>query len=295
MSDEFKALDIDDQAVFTRVFEADPPRTSEATFTNLFMWRHRYRPEWRLRKGCLLILCRPEGEPAFALPPAGEGDKREALEVLCEVMSRRSEEPRIGRVDERFVEEHVDTSRFEVVYDRDNSDYVYRSQALIRLGGRRYHRKKNHLNRFRRQHDFLYRSLDLELVECFLDMQDTWCRIRDCAEDPDLLTEDFAVREVLMHFEQLAFRGGAIQIDGKLEAFSLGEALNPETAVIHVEKANPDIPGLYTVINQRFCETEFSHMTYINREQDLGEPGLRKAKESYLPDHMVHKYTLTPR
>ncbi len=292
---DFKPLEIRDRDLFRPVFREAKPRTSELTFTNLFMWRHRYRPHWAEKAGCLLIVCRPEGLPPFGLPPVGRGDKRAALEVLCETLSQWTGAVRIERVDESFVAANVDPERFEAVYDRGNSDYVYRAGDLIRLSGRKYHRKKNHLNRFRKQFSFEYRPLDLELVECFLDMQDSWCRIRDCDEDPGLLSEDYAVREALTHYEELGFQGGAIQIEGKLEAFSLGEPLNRETAVVHVEKANPDIPGLYTAINQQFCESALSGMTYVNREQDLGEPGLRKAKESYHPHHMVKKYTLVPR
>jgi hypothetical protein len=284
-----------DREVFNRWFQEDPPNGSEMTFTNLFMWRHRYRPSWCEREGCLLVLCRPPDRSAFGLPPAGGGDKRTALRILCEELSRSTPDVRVCRADQAFLSEQVDTDRFRAVHDRDNSDYVYRTEDLIRLSGRRYHRKKNHLNRFRRQYRFEYRPLDLELVECFLDMQDSWCRMRECAEDPDLLSEDHAVREALTQFEQLGLRGGAIQIEGKLEAFSLGELLNPDTAVIHVEKANPDIAGLYAAINQQFLENAFSETAYVNREQDLGDPGLRKAKESYHPHHMVEKYTLIPR
>jgi len=295
VSDAFRPLEMGDREVITRCFREDPPNGSEMTFTNLFMWRHRYRPFWCERGGCLLIVCRPPGLPAFGLQPAGRGDKREALQVLSDELSRSTADVRIRRVEERFVAEQVDPNRFEAVYDRDNSDYVYRTEDLIRLSGRKYHRKKNHLNRFRKQFEFQYRPLDLELVECFLDMQDSWCRMRECAEDPDLQSEDHAVREALIQFEQLGLQGGAIQIGGRLEAFSLGEPLNGDTAVVHVEKANPDIPGLYAAINQQFCENALSGMDHVNREQDLGDPGLRKAKESYHPHHMVKKYTLAPR
>ena len=126
----------------------------------------------------------------------------------------------------------------------------------------------------------------------FLGLQEDWCELRDCVEDPDLLHEDRAIYEAISHFKELGFRGGAISIDSKVEAFALGEPLNPDTAVIHIEKANPDIPGLYAAINQLFCAEEWSGVKYINREQDLGLENLRKAKESYYPDHMVEKYTL---
>lgn len=295
MGGDFKPLEIGHRDILTRVIEAEQPQVSELNFTNLFMWRHRYNPLWEIREGCLLILCKPEGRLPFAFPPAGPGDKRSALDVLCQELSRLTPEVQIRRVDESFVDEHVDHDQFEAIYDRDFCDYVYRVNDLINLSGRKYHRKKNHLNRFKKHYKFDYRPIDLELVECFLDMQDSWCRIRDCAEDPGLLSEDYAVREALTHYEELHFQGGAIQIDGKLEVFSLGEPLNRDTAVIHVEKANPDIPGLYAAINQFFCSNAFSNMAYVNREQDLGEPGLRKAKESYHPHHLVNKYTLIPR
>jgi hypothetical protein len=107
--------------------------------------------------------------------------------------------------------------------------------------------------------------------------------------------EDYAIHQALTHFEELDYQGGAIQIDGKIEAFSLGEPLNADTAVIHIEKANPDIPGLYSAINQYFCTNAWSDMEWINREQDLGIEGLRNAKESYHPHHMVNKYTIRPK
>jgi hypothetical protein len=146
-----------------------------------------------------------------------------------------------------------------------------------------------------KNHAFEYRPLDAELVECFLDMQETWCQLRECLANPQLLAEDYAVREALTLYGELDYVGGAIVIDGKVEAFAIGEPLNTETAVIHIEKANPEIPGIYAAINQLFTLNAWSHMKYINREQDLGIEGLRKAKESYHPHHMVNKYTLRPK
>jgi hypothetical protein len=146
-----------------------------------------------------------------------------------------------------------------------------------------------------RKNDFEYRPLDGDLVEKVMLMQESWCRMRECVINPELLAEDFAVREALTCFDALSFQGGAILIDGRVEAFSLGEALNRDTAVIHIEKANPHISGIYAAINQIFCKEAWSAFTYINREQDMGVEGLRKAKESYFPHHRVNKYTLVPK
>jgi len=259
------------------------------------MWRNRYRPLWRVRHDLLLIVLDPLDGTIFALPPIGIGEKPEAVEHLMSLLSEHFAAPRVCRVGKAFAEQQVDTARYRVSRDPDNDDYVYLTENLINLPGNKYHRKKNHVNRFKKSYSFEYRELDKDLVCQCLELQESWCEVRDCGENPALLAEDMAVYEALKHHDELAFQGGAILIDSKVEAFSLGEMLNADTAVIHIEKANPDISGLYAVINQMFCQEAFADAKFINREQDLGIEGLRKAKQSYYPDHMVEKFTVTPR
>jgi hypothetical protein len=294
-ADAYIPIEIGHRELFQGFLELDHPQTSELTFTNLYMWRHHYRPLWSQQAGCLLVILRPADAAVFGLPPIGPGDKGAALVRLVRELAKLTPEPTVRRVGEDFVTRHVDRDRFKVVPDRDNSDYVYLAADLIGLSGRKYHRKKNHLNRFLKNYRFEYRTMDADLVEDVLEMQERWCQLRECVLEPGLLSEDYAVREALTHFQELQFQGGAIEIGGKIEAFCLGEALNPDTAVIHVEKADPEIPDLYVAINQLFCRYAWSDMTYINREQDLGIEGLRRAKESYGPHHMVNKYTLVPK
>ena len=291
----FKPLGIEDKPVFDQFFQEDPPQISEMTFTNLFMWRHHYRTKWVEKEGCLCIVFEPRDLQPYGLPPLGRGDKPKALASLCDEISKTSSEIRICRAGEEFVTAHVDQSRYACLLDRNNSDYVYLTRDLIDLSGNKYHRKKNHLNQFTKRHTFEYKPLNGDLVERVLGMQETWCQMRECVLDPELLAEDFAVREALGFFGELGYEAGAILIDSRVEAFSLGEALNEDTAVIHIEKANPEIQGLYAAINQIFCKETWSGFTYVNREQDMGVDGLRKAKESYYPHHMVNKYTVTPK
>jgi len=291
--DNFKPIEIQDKKVFTDFLSEDPPVISEMTFTNLFTWRHYYNPKWRIADDSLLIVMEPEGTASFGLQPVGPGDKGRALDVLFDDLEQFVSGPKVRRVAEDFVDNYVNSDRYQIQFDPDNSDYVYLSQDLISLSGKKYHRKKNHLNKFLKTYEFEYRALDVELVECFLDMQETWCQLKKCEEDPGLLMEDYAIYQALTHLDELDFQGGAIIIDDKIEAFTLGEPLNQDTAVIHIEKANPDIPGLYAAINQLFCSNAWSHMTYVNREQDLGIEGLRTAKQSYYPHHMVNKYVLS--
>jgi uncharacterized protein len=292
---DFKPIEIQDKPLFDEFLRKDPPQVSELTFTNLFIWRHHYQPAWLEWNECVLILFHPQKGPVYGLCPFGPGDKKGALDVLCREVAKQTTDVRICRVGEEFAANHVDPGKYDVVPDRDNSDYVYLAKDLINLSGNKYHRKKNHLNQFIKNHAFEYRPLDAELVKRVLGMQEAWCQIRECVLKPDLLAEDFAVHEALTHFEDLGFQGGAILINSVVEAFSLGEPLRQDTAVIHIEKANPDILGLYAAINQLFCLNTWSEVTYINREQDMGVEGLRKAKESYYPHHMVKKYTLKPK
>ncbi|MFZ0448166.1 MAG: phosphatidylglycerol lysyltransferase domain-containing protein [Desulfatiglandaceae bacterium] len=294
MPNKFKSIEIQDKEVFHEYLQSDPPMSSELTFTNLFIWRHRYHPRWMEEAGGLLIVLQPDGGVPFGLPPVGPGDKARALRFLAEHLRLLDPEARICRVPEDFVKRFVDPGEFEALEDRDNSDYVYLAEDLINLPGKKYHNKRNHLNRFLKSYSYEYRELDEELVECFLDMQEQWCRIRECKKDLGLLMEDYAVYQALTHFGELDYRGGAILLEGRVEAFTLGERLNENTAVIHIEKANPEVSGIYAAINQFFCKEAWSDATYINREQDLGIEGLRKAKTSYGPHHMVDKYTLVP-
>jgi len=291
----FKPIEIQDKPLFDEFLRKDPPQVSELTFTNLFIWQRQYQPAWFEWNGCILILFHPRKGSAYGLCPFGPGDKKSALDVLCKEIAKQTTDVRVCRGGEEVVETHVDRAKYEVVPDRDNSDYIYLAKDLIKLSGNKYHRKKNHLNQFTKNHEFEYRALDAELVKRVLGMQEAWCRIRECVEKPDLLAEDLAVHEALTYFEDLGYRGGTILIDSVVEAFSLGETLNKDTAVIHIEKANPDILGLYAAINQLFCLDAWSNVTYVNREQDMGVEGLRKAKESYYPHHMVNKYTVKPK
>lgn len=293
--DDFKPIALEDRVTFSRHFQEDPPQTSELTFTNLFVWRHRYHPSWALAHDCLLIILQPEDAQPFGLPPAGSGDKGAALNSLVQVLGEMTDDMQVCRVPEAFVENHLDRGIYDARLDEDNSDYVYLAENLINLSGNKFHRKKNHLNRFLKNYEFEYRPMDAALVKDFMELQEAWCQMRECVENPALLSEDYAIREALREFGELDYRGGAIVIDSRVEAFSLGELLNEKTAVIHFEKANPDIPGLYAAINNLFCKNAWSKMEYINREQDLGIPGLRKAKRSYNPHHMSNKYIVTPK
>ncbi|HMK75876.1 MAG TPA: phosphatidylglycerol lysyltransferase domain-containing protein [Thermodesulfobacteriota bacterium] len=290
---QWRGLALEDKPLFHRVFAQFPPQISEFTFTNLFIWRDCYQIKISRFRNFLCLLSEKEESPFF-FPPIGEGDVVECYQALLQYLRREAAAPTIARVPETGVDQ-VDwkASGMKAELDRSQSDYVYLVEDLMELKGRRYHRKRNHIKQFRDKYSYRYIPLIPERVPQCLQLEEEWCDLRHCEASPGLYNESVAVKEAFTHFEDLGVKGGAILIDEKVEAFTLGEPLNSETVVIHIEKANPAYDGLYPAINQAFLEQEWSGYTYVNREQDLGEEGLRKAKESYFPHHMVNKYAIT--
>ncbi len=290
---QFKDLSLEEKPLFDTVFNLFPPVISEFTFTNLFIWRHAYQLKISRLKN-LLCLLSDRGENSFFFPPIGEGDMVECYRILLQYLEGKGALSKIARVPEALVAKmDWKAEGFVAELDRAQSDYIYLTEDLIKLEGRKYHRKRNHIKQFKEKYSYQYIPLTSEWISECLRLETEWCDLRHCEAIPGLLNESIAIKEAFTHFEELGLKGGAILINGKVEAFTLGDPLNPETVVIHIEKANPAYEGLYSLINQAFLENQWSGYTYVNREQDLGEEGLRKAKESYFPHHMINKYTIT--
>ena len=289
---DFKYLEMSDREFLHQRFFDYQPETSEWTFTNLFVWREYYRYQWSVLNGNLLVLCNPLGWGHYFLMPIGGGNRLETTRTMLAWLKNEKEEydPRIERTDERFVKEIAQDEGLIVEPVRDQFDYVYSTQNLIQLEGRKYHAKKNHINRFQSRYAFEYKTMDTELSKECRHVLKRWCDWRECEKNPIMQAEMEACQETLKYFQELRIEGGVILANGKVIAFTLGELLNSGTAVIHVEKIDPDVPEGFAVINQQFCEHAWSNIPFINREQDLGVPGLRRAKQSYNPIKMVEKF-----
>jgi hypothetical protein len=290
---QFKDLNLEDKPLCNQVFNHFPPQISEFTFTNLFIWGHAYQIKISRLQNFLCLLSE-QRESSFFFPPIGEGDVIECYQSLLQYLGEKTTLPKIVRIPEGVLAQFDwKTSGMKAELDRSQCDYVYLTQDLIELKGRKYHRKRNHIKQFQEKYSYQYIPLTPEWIPQCLQLETEWCDLRHCEASPGLLNESVAIKEAFTHFEELGVKGGAILINGKVEAFTLGDPLNPETVVIHIEKANPAYEGLYPTINQAFLEHQWSGYTYVNREQDLGEEGLRKAKESYFPHHLVNKYVVT--
>ena len=289
---EFKEISIDDKPCFDRYFSLQPVGLSDYTFTNLFIWHFSRSIRYALIDDFLCLEVQYRGQPPLAMMPFGQGDLRGVLQKLIEYFHTRSLKFRMRAVAKEMVEQieslMPDACEFEP--ERDRFDYVYSVNDLIRLDGRDYHGKRNHLNAFKMQYDYSYHPLTSDLVPAVRGAQIAWSRRFDWESRPGLADEHTGILEALDHFETLSFKGGVVKVEGNVVAFTFGEQLTPDTVVIHIEKADPEFRGAYQMINQQFLEHEWSHMTFVNREEDLGVEGLRKAKQSYHPVKMIEKY-----
>ncbi len=278
---------LEDKPLFDRALRACPPTVSELTFTNIFAWRHAYRFEVSAVGDHLLLFSLKEGRPSVFDPLGPAAGKKKALEeVLGSGPVKAIRLP--GSTKELFDKDKAFIAR----EDRDNADYLYRASDLIELKGADYDGKRNLIKRFKEAVSFSYKELTPDRVEECLGFEEEWCLEKDCQHVEGLAREREAMEEMLRNFKALGIAGGMIEIGGKVEAVTLGEALNPETFVVHVEKANGRYVGIYQTVNQLFCADKAAPCSFVNREQDLGVEGLRKAKESYHPCEMVMKYTV---
>lgn len=288
---EFRKLEFEDKALLEALFKEMQPQISELTFTNLYVWNEAEPVQLSRHNKTALIQRRIRDGKNVLLPP-----------LVKEPISTVEEDLRKAAVASHFeiILYGIDSNaagqlsaRYRVEPDRDNWDYVYLSSDLADLPGDKYHSKRNFITRCLAEHKCEYANLDASVVNDCLQLQTEWCNLRQCGSLPSLEAENKAIKAIFEKYAELAVFGGAVYVDGQLEAFTLAEPLNSDTAVIHFEKANPQITGLYQLINQWFCQNTLRAFTYVNREQDLGIPGLRKAKLSYHPHHMIEKYIST--
>jgi len=295
---DFKEISIEDKEYFRRFLRLYNPEISELTFTNLFMWRHFYRFRYVQVDNMLVIISVPEEGVPFSYAPFGDVNKngfKDVVLMIKEYFKKNNWKMVFSRVPESMLPFYRELfgDQAQIKLDEANSDYVYSSNDLIFLSGKKYDGKRNHINKFKKLYTFEYKKIDhSNIAEC-IRIMDEWCEEKKCQHQHVSYCEKKANIELLNNFDELGCKGALIRVDGRFEAFTVGEMLNSNTAVIHIEKANSKVNGLYTITNQQFCENEWNNVEFINREQDLGIEGIRKAKLSYHPVRMINKYAIT--
>ena len=292
---DFRDLTKEDKMLLDRYFHSRYYENAHFNFTNFYMWREPYHVQLCEADDVLYMISEWEGELQAMQPFGAEEKMQEAIGKILQHFRAVGRKFKMVGIEESFAEElrMYPDADFAIEEDRDAEDYVYLAEKLISLSGRKLHSKKNHLNAFRKLYpDAEYLSItDEHITACKIELNNWYkLRLQDEPEDPFIGWERKAIMEILNDFHYFDLKGGAIRIDKRIVAFTFGEQLNKDTAVIHVEKADPDVRGAYPAINQGFVEHEWSGMTYINREEDMGHEGLRKAKESYKPEKLIRKF-----
>lgn len=291
MEIELKRPELEDKALIDPYFRACNSRSCEDTFANLYLWSRHYKIKYAFLEG-MLIFQQTEGGRYTSFPKGEQTNLKKVLDALISWYEEHDLEFHLMNVTSQQFEilEKLYPGRFTIEYDRDVADYVYEVEKLINLSGKKYHGKKNHINKFKKTYaNWSYESLTKENAEECFQMALKWRNANGCDEDVEKNAEMCVTLNSLRLLEELNLRGGLLRADGEVVAFSIGEPICNDTMVVHIEKAFADVPGAYPMINQQFLIHEASEYQYVNREEDTGDEGLRQAKESYKPAFLQEK------
>ena len=288
---EFHQITIEDKAWMDALYAEDNRNACEYTFANNFIWRGVFEAEVARIEGCGVIRYLYGEDMAYSYP-IGAGDKKAVIEkllFLCHKENRTLTMCPLSERDKKQLEEWF-PGKFLVWGDRDDYDYIYSREKLATLAGKKLHGKRNHIARFKDGDDWSYEPMTAENVEECRKMTYTWIGMRSEKWNKEMEQEIAVLHEAFDHREELGLVGGVLRKKGEIVAFTMGEPLNSDTFVVHFEKAYPEMQGAYPMINQQFVIHACQEYTYINREEDTGDPGLRKAKLSYYPEILLKKY-----
>ena len=273
--------------------------TCENVITDCYIWRNYYDTRYFLNEYGLMWIYRVKDEIFSSVPLCKPEHLKYCFEDLRLYFNNvLGQKLKLYLVDKAAVDILcLNESKFRVEKERDYFDYVYNAKELMELSGKKYHKKKNHINAFLKEYEGRY---EIKIPTCsdkddIIEFLNRWHKQRNIVDE---YNRDYyelkGIEEVLNHCNMIKYYMMCIYIDGKMEAFTLGTYLKTEkTVYVHVEKANPEIRGLYPFINQQFLIKCFPDARYVNREDDMGLEGLRKAKMSYNPEFLVEKYTIT--
>jgi hypothetical protein len=290
MTLKFEPIELERNKDYTRLLAQCPQVASDYSFLNLWAWARDYGLQWAWEDD--LVWIRQTDPRVVYWAPIGAWEK---IGWRARFNPNGREFTRFCRVPQQLTDcWHTELGELaKVSEDRGNWDYIYACEDLIELKGNRYHKKKNLLNQFRKKYDYAYVPLKSELVELAIGMQTDWCTWRDCESSDILSAENRAIYKILEKWDDLDDTiGGAIMVDDRMVAYTVAEHLTADTVLIHFEKGDTVFKGVYQAMNQMFLEKSAGDFAFVNREQDLNDEGLRKAKLSYLPAYFLKKYQI---
>ncbi|MBO5302905.1 MAG: DUF2156 domain-containing protein [Lachnospiraceae bacterium] len=290
---DFKPISLQDKKIYENYLFKEDEHCCNYSFANLFMWGEQ---STAILQEHFLIFTHFKKMQVYPYP-LGNGDKKTVIDAIIADAKERGIPCKITVMGEaqKAELEQLYPGKFTFYGDRDSSDYVYAIDDLADLKGRKYHRKKNHYNGFKKSYpDATVEPLTKHLLPQVKEMTDNWF-LNKLTQNPDgdYEMEKIALSRALTHYEELEMEGLVLLDGNEILAVTLGSRMSENTFDVHFEKARPDAQGAYAAINcefARYIRTKYPQIQFLNREEDLGIEGLRKAKESYLPHHMVEKY-----
>ena len=288
--DKFKTPEISDKVWVDEILKSFYAPSLEYSFSTLFLWAGIIDTKIAKHKSCLVARY---GKNMYLFPAGNnDEDKISAIEWILENSDSDVCFGGVGEKEKIFLEKHFQ-DRFSYTENRNMGDYVYTVEQLSTLKGKKLSSKRNHINRFLDNNpDWVYEKIDKNNINEVDKMHDEWEEMADAKSNKSLFDEGRVVKKALKYFDELGFSGGLLRVKEKVIAFTMGDELNSDTFLVHIEKAFYDIQGAYPMINKQFVLASCMDYKFINREEDTGDEGLRKAKLSYYPCEIIKKYTV---
>lgn len=286
---DFKKPVIEDKQWVDRCLENVKSYNCEYTFGNIFLWSTSYSTMICKYKDFMLCRWGRKNDIKYSVP-IGSGDFKEAVEVLISDAKENNIPFSIYGVTEYYKEllEEYFPGKFTYQYDEGYNDYIYSVKKMAELSGKKYHSKRNHITNFKKNNpNWSFEIIDSKNISECIDLHSEW--IKEHQDEEDYSYEFEAVLKAFENYDKLNLVGGIIRVDGKVIAYTLGERHSDKLFVTHFEKAPAQVQGAYPIINQEFTKHCLMGYEYVNREEDLGIEGLRKAKQSYYPEIFLEK------
>ncbi|MGI6279114.1 MAG: DUF2156 domain-containing protein [Acutalibacteraceae bacterium] len=289
----FKKIEIDDIDIFCEFSKTSDELSCETAFVNLLVWQCTYNNMMAVKDGNLFVKSGPEGKERFRLPLGG--DLEAGLKEIFDYCGGRMPDFWIPEGKRYFSLPSWFVEKYNFTELRNAFDYIYLQSDLADLPGKKYHSKRNHISAFSRTFDWRYEKINPENLPDVLKCAEKWYLENPEKQNSFLECEKKGVHTILENMDRLCVKGGAIYVGNEVVAFTLASEITPQICDIHIEKALKSYATAYTLINREFAARELGAYKYINREDDMGLEGLRKAKLSYKPEILLKKYYCTPK
>ena len=287
--DNFKSITLDDKALFDKHYKKFPPVHSDNLFTTLISWKEYSKYKYAFIKNNIIIMSEIKNQIQFR-PPSGE-KSRDLFDQVLQLAKKQDSKYSFGVIDTETKDWLSNLyPKLEFNSKREYFDYVYLASDLAELPGSSYSKIRNRVNKFKRNYTYEFEKITEKNMSEIQEFLKRWCLWKDCESDPLLENEKKAILYSMANFFNLKLSGIAIRIDEAIEAIAVYEGMNQDTAVVHYEKGSPDFDGIYKLINQQTAKILQKDFKFIDREADMNLPGLRKAKMSYNPHHMVEVF-----